>query len=353
MKKSAFIMAILLCSSHSAQAAFGSCEANEVYSSDLSADWSEADNVVGHNSTSTAPVTGNSYQITCDCPKNTGVNPYYRADSLLPTQGQTTGYYKLNDSLDIRTSLRDIPGKGEQVVPMASVKESVLYQERSDNGLCRDDDPSKRAAAVTIGAQTQFELRITKPFLGELIIPQTDVAVIKAAWSNNVSSPQSPGAYKNLVTLSISGRITIPQNCKINQGDVVQVNLGFINGNRFTTKDAMPDGYTPVTFDITYDCGDTSTIANTLQMRFDADDIINQYILVARRRSGDNVPDVGIRMQHPDGGATNIPFTGGIVFIDSSGSGAAHMSAYPVNLVGGVLAPGKFSGTATITIIVR
>ena len=117
MKKSAFIMAILLCSSHSAQAAFGSCEANEVYSSDLSADWSEADNVVGHNSTSTAPVTGNSYQITCDCPKNTGVNPYYRADSLLPTQGQTTGYYKLNDSLDIRTRSETFPEKASRLFP--------------------------------------------------------------------------------------------------------------------------------------------------------------------------------------------------------------------------------------------
>lgn len=353
MKKSAFAIAFLLSTSHCALAVVGSCEANEVYSSDLSADWSKADNVVGHNWTSTAPVTGNSYQITCDCAKNTGVNVYLMADSLLPNRGQTTGYYKLNDNLDIRTTLRDIPGQGESVVPMARVKESVLYQEKTGSGLCRDDDPTKRAAAVTVGAQTRFELSVTKPFLGELIIPQTDVAVIKAAWSSTTSQPQNPALYKNLVTLSIGGRITVPQDCKINQGDVIQVNLGFIDGSRFTTKDTMPDGYTPVRFDITYDCGDVSSITNTLQMQFDADDRASQYVLIARRRSEDNVPDVGIRMRHLGGGTSNIPFTNGIVTIDKSGAGVANMEAYPVNLVGGVLAPGKFSGTATITVIVK
>ena len=38
-------------------------------------------------------------------------------------------------------------------------------------------------------------------------------------------------------------------------------------GQKFTTRNAMPDGFTPVDFDITYDCGDTSKIKNSLQMR--------------------------------------------------------------------------------------
>uniref|UniRef100_UPI001C12F753 fimbrial protein n=1 Tax=Stenotrophomonas maltophilia TaxID=40324 RepID=UPI001C12F753 len=68
---------------------------------------------------------------------------------------------------------------------------------------------------------------------------------------------------------------------------------------KFTTRNAMPDGFTPVDFDITYDCGDTSKIKNSLQMRIDGTTgVVDQYNLVARRRSSDNVPDVGIRIEN-------------------------------------------------------
>ncbi|WP_250909189.1 isochorismatase family protein, partial [Escherichia coli] len=40
-------------------------------------------------------------------------------------------------------------------------------------------------------------------------------------------------------------------------------------GVESTARNAMPDGFTPVDFDITYDCGDTSKIKNSLQMRID------------------------------------------------------------------------------------
>ena len=79
----------------------------------------------------------------------------------------------------------------------------------------------------------------------------------------------STGDFHDLVKLSIQGNLTAPQSCKINQGDVIKVNFGFINGQKFTTRNAMPDGFTPVDFDITYDCGDTSKIKNSLQMRID------------------------------------------------------------------------------------
>lgn len=71
----------------------------------------------------------------------------------------------------------------------------------------------------------------------------------------------------------------------------------------------MPDGFTPVDFDITYDCGDTSKIKNSLQMRIDGTTgVVDQYNLVARRRSSDNAPDVGIRIENLGGGVANIPF---------------------------------------------
>lgn len=76
----------------------------------------------------------------------------------------------------------------------------------------------------------------------------------------------------------------------------------------------MPDGFTPVDFNITYDCGDTSKIKNSLQMRIDGTTgVVDQYNLVARRRSSDNAPDVGIRIENLGGGVANIPFQNGIL----------------------------------------
>ncbi len=164
----------------------------------------------------------------------------------------------------------------------------------------------------------------------------------------------STGDFHDLVKLSIQGNLTAPQSCKINQGDVIKVNFGFINGQKFTTRNAMPDGFTPVDFNITYDCGDTSKIKNSLQMRIDGTTgVVDQYNLVARRRSSDNAPDVGIRIENLGGGVANIPFQNGILPVDPSGHGTINMRAWPVNLVGGELETGKFQGTATITVIVR
>lgn len=57
-----------------------------------------------------------------------------------------------------------------------------------------------------------------------MTIPKTDIAVIKGAWVDGMGSP-STGDFHDLVKLSIQGNLTAPQSCKINQGDVIKVNL--------------------------------------------------------------------------------------------------------------------------------
>ena len=313
MKRAPLITGLLLISTSCAYASSGGCGADSTsgatnYSSvvdDVTVN--QTDNVTGREFTS-ATLSSTNWQYACSCSAGKAVKLVYMVSPVLTTTGHQTGYYKLNDSLDIKTTLQanDIPG---------------LY--------------------------------VTKPFLGSMTIPKTDIAVIKGAWVDGMGSP-STGDFHDLVKLSIQGNLTAPQSCKINQGDVIKVNFGFINGQKFTTRNAMPDGFTPVDFDITYDCGDTSKIKNSLQMRIDGTTgVVDQYNLVARRRSSDNVPDVGIRIENLGGGVANIPFQNGILPVDPSGHGTVNMRAWPVNLVGGELETGKFQGTATITVIVR
>ncbi|OSL17915.1 putative fimbrial protein [Escherichia coli B175] len=363
MKRAPLITGLLLISTSCAYASSGGCGADSTsgatnYSSvvdDVTVN--QTDNVTGREFTS-ATLSSTNWQYACSCSAGKAVKLVYMVSPVLTTTGHQTGYYKLNDSLDIKTTLQanDIPGlTTDQVVSVntrfTQIKNNTVYSAATQTGVCQGD--TSRYGPVNIGANTTFTLYVTKPFLGSMTIPKTDIAVIKGAWVDGMGSP-STGDFHDLVKLSIQGNLTAPQSCKINQGDVIKVNFGFINGQKFTTRNAMPDGFTPVDFDITYDCGDTSKIKNSLQMRIDGTTgVVDQYNLVARRRSSDNVPDVGIRIENLGGGVANIPFQNGILPVDPSGHGTVNMRAWPVNLVGGELETGKFQGTATITVIVR
>ncbi|EJB8470010.1 fimbrial protein [Citrobacter freundii] len=339
-----------------AYAISGACSAKGSYSANVTKDWTQAENVADTTQELPTPLTGSAYQIDCSCDAGTRVGLFYTVNSALSQKGKLNNYYRLNDNLDIKTEVDDIPG-ATAVTPLNTkpIQESGSYSPSSSKGsVCTADPTDIRAAPVTIGANTRFTLYVTKSFLGELVIPDTVVAAVQTGWSTT-SSFQSMSIMEDIAELHIQGSITVPQDCKINQGDKIHVDLGFINAQRFTTKNMMPDGYTPVSFDIRYDCGDTSDIKNDMEIRIDGDDVVDQYTLVARRREGDNVPDIGVRMSRIDSGSggTDIPFTNGLIGIDASGRGAVSLKAWPINLLGGTPAPGKFSGTATITVIVR
>jgi type 1 fimbria pilin len=327
MKRAPLITGLLLISTSCAYASSGGCGADSTsgatnYSSvvdDVTVN--QTDNVTGREFTS-ATLSSTNWQYACTCSAGKAVKLVYMVSPVLTTTGHQAGYYKLNDSLDIKTTLQtnDIPGLvTDQTVSVntrfTQIKSNTVYSAATQTGVCQGD--TSRYGPVNIGANTTFTLYVTKPFLGSMTIPKTDIAVIKGAWVDGMGSP-STGDFHDLVKLSIQGNLTAPQSCKINQGDVIKVNFGFINGQKFTTRNAMPDGFTPVDFNITYDCGDTSKIKNSLQMRIDGTTgVVDQYNLVARRRSSDNAPDVGIRIENLGGGVANIPFQNGILPIEA------------------------------------
>lgn len=355
--KNGIAAALLALSIAPVYAANGSCVASGPsgrFNADVSSDWTQAQNVAGTSLEQPTPLTGGAYQIDCDCGAGSRVALFYTVTSALPGIGQLSGFYHLNDNLDIKTEVDDIPG-ATAVLPTNRdpLRENGSYEINNPKGsVCTDDPAENRAPPVTIGARTRFTLYVTKPFLGELVIPDTQIASVRAGWSTTTTSP-SMSSLGNIAELHIQGSITVPQDCKINQGDVIQVDLGYINTSRFTTRNEMPDGYTPVNFDIVYDCGDTSSINNDMEMRIDGDDVLDQYTLVARRREADNIPDIGVRMARIDDTHRDIPFTNGLIGIHPSGRGIISLEAWPINLLGGTPAPGKFSGTATITVLVK
>lgn len=340
--------------SPSVKAATGDCEGTGEFRTDASEDWTQDNNVAGKDYVVKNSAIGSNYTLNCSCPAGSKVNLYYTVTSALITQGKERDFYRLNSNLDIKTQINDIPGNPSVMVPSNSYTPlrdgTGTYHANKNNSVCMADPANVRASDFSIGKNTTITLYVTTPFLGELNIPETHIASVQSAWTSTSAAPRP---IKDIAKIYIQGRITVPQSCKINQGDTINVNLGFISAQRFTLQNQMPTGYTPVSFDITYDCGDMSQINNSLYMKIEGSDYVNQYNLVARRRESDDVPDVGIRLMDVTKGQVDVPFNPGIILLDKTGAGTTHFQAYPVNLVGGVLSTGPFKASATITVIVR
>ncbi|MFO6298354.1 fimbrial protein [Rahnella selenatireducens] len=295
-----------------------------------------------------------SYQITCNCSATdasgaNGVLIMYSLQTSLPA-GHATNYFKINDHLDVMTQIA-IPKNGNVTVPTGrAVSDGTHHWDKENTGICAQQSTQDN---LTTGSQGKADFYITTPFIGELTLPRTEIARIYA--SSATVNTTAPPLGSPVAIVYLSGTITVPQNCEINQGEIISVYFGTIQASRFTKINTPPDGYRPVTFDIKYDCTKSGlpVIPNNdkLEMILEGQDVENQYYLVARRRPSDNKADIGIVLQ--DTGGTYIPFAQGVLPMNQNGLGKVSLTAVPINLVGGELDTGEFEATATLKVDIR
>ena len=88
----------------------GACSATGSFNVNIASDWPQAQNVTGTSLELPTPLSGNAYQIDCSCSAGSKVALYYTVTSALSGNGQLSGFYHLNDNLDIKTEVDDIPG---------------------------------------------------------------------------------------------------------------------------------------------------------------------------------------------------------------------------------------------------
>ncbi len=111
MKRAPLITGLLLISTSCAYASSGGCGADSTsgttnYSSvvdDVTVN--QTDNVTDREFTS-ATLSSTNWQYACSCSAVKAVKLVYMVSPVLTTTGHQTGYYKLNDSLDIKTTLQ-------------------------------------------------------------------------------------------------------------------------------------------------------------------------------------------------------------------------------------------------------
>lgn len=89
----------------------GACSATGSFNVNIASDWTQAQNVAGTSLELPTPLSGNAYQIDCSCSAGSKVALYYTVTSALSKNGKLSGFYQLNDNLDIKTEVDDIHGK--------------------------------------------------------------------------------------------------------------------------------------------------------------------------------------------------------------------------------------------------
>lgn len=295
-----------------------------------------------------------NYTIVCNCTDNDanssgGVLLMYTVKTALP-KGTEPGYYKINDHIDVKALLDLPPATGIAVPTAKTLGDATHHTDANNNGVCAQQNTR---ASFDVGAKGSLSFSITTPFIGELEIPRTEIAQVYL--SSGTAIVTAPPLGSPVARVYISGKLTVPQSCEINKGETITVNFGAIAANKFTTLGQPPKGFIPSTFNITYDCtahGLPQIPTGTqLAMLLKGDDLADQYTLVARHRPSDNKADIGIRVENAGGLA--IPFESGNLPMNQNGIGNISMTAYPVNLIGGGLDTGEFSGMATLKVDIR
>jgi|MedtruStandDraft_1076414.scaffolds.fasta_scaffold08504_2 type 1 fimbria pilin len=268
---------------------------------------------------------GGNYYGTCDC-STTGVT-YFKTDvplSDVAYKDGTNTYYSVNEYLAVATDVY-IGG--------------YLYQYKHSpftdvsNNLS-DGCPSSE---FSTGAQGHVHLYFKKAFVGESVIPSTTVMRIFAS--------KTAGSYSAtpLAIVNISGTITVPQSCKINDGQVINIEFGNILSNALKTKGAGPTGYAAKVEQLAYVC---TNMAQGVKLSFT---FKGQASPDDSNALATNNPDVGVRLEDMNG-AVLTPNSGKLsaVLDHATQTGSTSFKSYPVNTTGKEPAAGEFKSTATI-----
>ena len=324
----------LTCSiSDSAAPAPGQCEAiggPKGYSFTFSPTFTDpAQNVAGkviENAAGSNWNSPSSYLASCGCTSMTAA--YITATSALTTLNHTDGplkYYVLNEYLAVSSQVY-IGGEYKDYVPAPFNNQT--NRATQSGGCFRQPYLS--------GSRGKINLYFRRPFVGQSIIPYTKLLDVYLSSTNGVTSPTP------VSSVSMSGMVTVPQNCEINPQPVT-VNFGDILSGSFSTKGAKPAGFTPIRRELTLACRNISDGVK-ISLSFQGTPDPNEPTALISSNT-----DIAVKIVDTQGTAIT-PQSGRLpVAMDYvNQSGRSEISLYPINTTGNSPEVGSFNATATI-----
>lgn len=186
-----------------------------------------------------------------------------------------------------------------------------------------------------------FRIQIVRPFIGTVVIPP------KLMFNVYVTTTDRDNLTKIVYQITYSGVITVPQNCVINAGQTVTVNLGSLYHGDFNRAGQMPDNAQPKTFNVPIECNaDVNSPAQlTLRVLGTADPRYPEAL------ASDN-PDVAVvvtseqdNILKPNSFSSSAPFT-----TDETGKANVTLKAYPISTTGNSPELGVFTALALLRV---
>lgn len=296
---------------------------------------SPADNKTGLTPVVYAWDLGREYTAHCDS-TSSGPSFYFKAAPIEGTPvGHASQWYILDNNIEYQTKIVVYEAETDSdkwsTVPFTDVPNHVAHGNLMD-----------QATKFYTGSKGNVTLYIRRPFVGKHIIPSTILA--------RVYGTTIPGSYaaKPMATVKMSGTVTVPQSCVINEGDVINVDFGTIAENNFITKGQPPKGLTKKRLDFSIKC---SNISNgvAVSLEFNASSDTNDSTAVKTDNS-----DIAIRLADtsnntisPQGGEIPVDFN----YNDQTGTSA--MQLFPINTTGNIPQSGKFNSQVNVTVDIR
>lgn len=273
--------------------------------------------------------TGKKVPVKCDTPNATSGRRFTATSPLVESSNDgTRTWYRVNEYLD--TAIK-ISAKGLRYVPFSNV-------------YTASGNDSNGNTQMTAGTSGAIDLKVVRPFVGTTSFNNIHIADLFLSHKSGVYSPTP------IAEVFLSGIVSVPQNCVINAGTIISVNLGTIYASDFTTPGEKPANYTPKSFSVPVQCNYGASLAN-LTLRVDGTASADN----SNALQSDN-PDVGVIVTDQNGTVlapnnvnSSLPLQLNAVD-DDNYSTTVTLVAYPVNTTGKPPAEGTFTTLALLRI---
>jgi len=265
-----------------------------------------------------------------------GFTFYFKGTSNGAAEGHAPGWFVLNDNLEYKAEVGIYNQSTESTdfkqVPFTNVQNNVGHNSYI---YLRDTE-------FYSGSVGHLSLYFRRPFVGQLVIPTTIITKVYATtiFNNYGTKPVS--------IVQMSGTVTVPQSCNINEGDVINVDFGNIAENNFSTKGQPPTGFDKKRLDLSIKC---SNISNGVDVSLEFNGTLDSNDPTAVKTDND---DIGVRLATTTN-STISPNRGEIPvnFNYSSQTGTSSMQLYPINTTGNIPKSGKFNSQVTVTVDIQ
>ena len=281
---------------------------------------------------------GQNVSIICECPDKGDYK--IEKDTLIQGVSAITNmtkdiggfkYYYLTDELSVSTKIQVssgqygfVPFKGQQALQVTGCNEVITTPYMGGGGL--------------------LSFLITKPFIGDSVIPPTLIAELYASKTN-----KDYGTIP-ISSVSIQGRVTITQDCEIKPGTVLDVPFGEFPSSAFKNRQGqMPEGATEQEINLGFDCNNISDgikVSLRLEGATNADD---------PRAVDMGNPDIGVLVKDSSGKilVPNDASSTTLLNLSSLDSkthrnAAIRLLALPISTTGKAPKGGTFEGVTTI-----